>query len=88
LFQAEMQLLLDEMLRRGPPAADDFSIAAQLYRVRGVAGVDDARLLSEIGILFVEGFETTGHTVSWTMFNVATVPGGGRHCAALRCAAL
>jgi hypothetical protein len=75
-FQAEMQLLLDEMIRRGPPAADDCSIAAQLYRVRGTAGLDDARLLSEIGILFVEGFETTGHTISWTLFNVATVPGG------------
>jgi cytochrome P450 len=33
------------------------------------------RVLSEIGILFVEGFETTGHTTSWTLFNIATVPG-------------
>jgi len=32
-------------------------------------------VLSEIGILFVEGFETTGHTTSWTLFNIATVPG-------------
>ncbi len=38
-------------------------------------GVDEARVLSEIGILFVEGFETTGHTTSWTLFNIATVPG-------------
>lgn len=29
----------------------------------------------QIGILFVEGFETTGHTISWTLFNVATTPG-------------
>ncbi|PNH07895.1 hypothetical protein TSOC_005598 [Tetrabaena socialis] len=28
-----------------------------------------------IGILFVEGFETTGHTISWTLFNIATTPG-------------
>ena len=32
-------------------------------------------MLSEIGILFVEGFETTGHTTSWTLFNIASVPG-------------
>jgi hypothetical protein len=38
--------------------------------------VTDERILSEIGILFVEGFETTGHTISWTLFNVATVAGG------------
>ncbi len=34
------------------------------------------RILSEIGILFVEGFETTGHTISWTLLNIATEPGG------------
>jgi cytochrome P450 len=33
------------------------------------------RILSEIGMLFVEGFETTGHTTSWTLFNIASVPG-------------
>lgn len=38
-------------------------------------GIEDERVLSEIGILFVEGFETTGHTTSWTLFNIATVPG-------------
>jgi len=37
--------------------------------------IPEARVLSEIGILFVEGFETTGHTTSWTLFNIATVPG-------------
>ncbi|EFJ42950.1 hypothetical protein VOLCADRAFT_96865 [Volvox carteri f. nagariensis] len=37
--------------------------------------ITDERILSEIGILFVEGFETTGHTISWTLFNIATTPG-------------
>jgi hypothetical protein len=36
-FQAEMGVLLREMLARGPPPDDDFSIAAQLYRVRRLA---------------------------------------------------
>ncbi|GLC46900.1 hypothetical protein PLESTB_001281900 [Pleodorina starrii] len=37
--------------------------------------ITEERILSEIGILFVEGFETTGHTISWTLFNIATTPG-------------
>ncbi len=36
----------------------------------------------QIGILFVEGFETTGHTISWTLFNVATTPGAEEAAAA------
>jgi cytochrome P450 len=81
-FQKEMSVLLEEMDRRGEPQEGDYDIGSQLWRVRKEAGVDDGRLLSEIGILFVEGFETTGHTISWTLFNIATVPGarlGGAH---------
>jgi cytochrome P450 len=70
-----MTALLEEMDRRGAPAEGDFDICSQLWRVRRDSGVDDRRILSEIGILFVEGFETTGHTISWTLFNIATVPG-------------
>ncbi|KXZ56708.1 hypothetical protein GPECTOR_1g638 [Gonium pectorale] len=40
-----------------------------------VPAITEERILSEIGILFVEGFETTGHTISWTLFNIATTPG-------------
>lgn len=75
MFQKEMQMLLNQMKERGPPADDDHDIAAQLYRVMAeYPEVSEARVLSEIGILFVEGFETTGHTTSWTLFNIATHP--------------
>ena len=75
-FQAEMRVLLDEMKARGPPAADDHDIASQLYRVmQEHPEVDEARVLSEIGILFVEGFETTGHTTAWTLLMAATHAG-------------
>ncbi|CAD7695564.1 unnamed protein product [Ostreobium quekettii] len=74
-FQAEMTRLLEEMKARGPPAEDDFSIGAQLLRLEKEGGVSTERILSEIGILFVEGFETTGHTISWTLFCLATNPG-------------
>ena len=37
--------------------------------------MEEGRILSEIGILFVEGFETTGHTISWTLLNIASSPG-------------
>ncbi|KAL6749937.1 cytochrome P450 [Haematococcus lacustris] len=33
------------------------------------------RLLSDLGIVFVAGFETTGHTISWTLLHIATTPG-------------
>ena len=60
-----MQVLLDEMKARGPPDPDNQDIASQLYRVlKENPDVDDARVLSEIGILFVEGFETTGARVA------------------------
>ncbi|KAI8464712.1 MAG: cytochrome P450 [Monoraphidium minutum] len=76
MFQAEMRVLLEEMKARGPPAAGDQDIASQLYRVmKENPGVDEARVMSEIGILFVEGFETTGHTTAWTLLHAATCPG-------------
>lgn len=74
-FHADMAALFDEMLARGEPAEDDQSVGAQLLRLRASGTISDARLLSEIGIMFVEGFETTGHTVSWTLFTIATTPG-------------
>jgi hypothetical protein len=56
-----MRILLEELKARGEPAADDQSIASQLYRVmRDHPEITEDRVLSEIGILFVEGFETTG----------------------------
>jgi len=82
MFQKEMGMLLHQMKERGPPDDDDHDIAAQLYRVMAEhPEVSEARVLSEIGILFVEGFETTGHTTSWTLFNIATHPEAQRRIA-------
>lgn len=74
-MQTEMAKLLKEIIDRGEPAEDDQSVAAQLMRVRNKEGIFDERLLSEIGMLLVEGFETTGHTVGWTLFSVVTNAG-------------
>jgi len=75
-FQAEMNALLKGLEARGKAAADDTDIGTQLLRVmKEHPNISRDRVLSEIGILFVEGFETTGHTTSWTLFNIATVPG-------------
>lgn len=74
-FQSEMSLLLKQLEARGTPAADDTDIGSQLIRVmQAHPEISRERILSEIGILFVEGFETTGHTTSWTLFNIASVP--------------
>eukprot|EP00877_Chromochloris_zofingiensis_P000654 jgi/Chrzof1/1058/Cz01g38230.t1 len=75
-FQSEMKVLLKELKARGEPEEDNQDIAAQLYRVMAQhPDISEDRILSEIGIVFVEGFETTGHTTSWTLYNIATVPG-------------
>eukprot|EP00955_Chlamydomonas_euryale_P085535 364108-Chlamydomonas_euryale.AAC.7 len=37
--------------------------------------ISKGRALSEAGILFVEGFETTGHTIGWTLFHIVSTPG-------------
>jgi cytochrome P450 len=82
MFQKEMGMLLNQLKERGPPPEDDHDIASQLYRVMAEhPEVSEARVLSEIGILFVEGFETTGHTTSWTLFNIATHPEAQRRIA-------
>lgn len=80
-FQAEMAKLLEKMKANGPPAEDDLSIGAQLLRLLEDGNVSKERVLSEIGILFVEGFETTGHTISWTLFCLATNPGAQQRVA-------
>lgn len=83
-FQQHIRDLFQEIVSKGPPSDDDFTIGAQLMRIRQKAGITDERILSEIGILFVEGYETTGHTISWTLFCVATNPGDlQNHSAAL-----
>jgi crotonobetainyl-CoA:carnitine CoA-transferase CaiB-like acyl-CoA transferase len=51
-----------------PPASHSKAPASKL-------AIDAERILSEIGILFVEGFETTGHTIGWAALNIATAPG-------------
>lgn len=61
MFQDEMMVLLRELKQRGAPDPDDQDIATQLCRVlQEHPDIPEARVLSEIGILFVEGFETTG----------------------------
>jgi len=63
-FQAEMNALLKGLEARGEPAADDTDIGTQLLRVmKEHPNISRDRVLSEIGILFVEGFETTGGRV-------------------------
>jgi len=61
MFQEEMSVLLRELKERGALDPDDQDIATQLCRVlQEHPDISEARVLSEIGILFVEGFETTG----------------------------
>lgn len=61
MFQSEMRTLLNEMKQRGQPDPEEQDISSQLYRVMSEnPSICENRILSEIGMLFVEGFETTG----------------------------
>ncbi|KAI3424890.1 hypothetical protein D9Q98_008274 [Chlorella vulgaris] len=76
-MQGRMRLLLAGIQARGPPADTDTSIAAHLLRLRDPSTgkpLDDERLAAEIGLFFFAGFETTGHTMSWTLFLLAQHP--------------
>lgn len=60
-----MNALLKGLEARGEVPANDTDIGSQLLRVmREHPGISRDRVLSEIGILFVEGFETTGKALS------------------------
>lgn len=60
-FQKEMSRLLDDVQALPELPADDTDIGTQLVRaMREHPEISRDRVLSEIGILFVEGFETTG----------------------------
>jgi hypothetical protein len=64
MFQQDMSVLLSELKQRDALDPEDQDIATQLCRVlKEHPDVPEARVLSEIGILFVEGFETTGEVL-------------------------
>lgn len=83
--QARMRALLAELKARGPPAEDDASIAAHLLRIRDPATgrpLTDEQLAGEVGLMFFAGFETTGHTMAWALFLLASHPQAAARVAA------
>ncbi|KAK9807492.1 hypothetical protein WJX72_000759 [[Myrmecia] bisecta] len=76
-FRKIMADLLVEIKARGEPSDDDTSIATHLLRIRDPAtgkALPDDRLAAEIGVFFTGGFETTGHTIAWTLFMISQHP--------------
>ena len=65
----EAQLSIRPCRFPGGPADDDGSIGAHLLRIRDADGkpLPDERLLPHIGMFFFAGFDTTGHTMAWTL---------------------
>ncbi|KAK9840093.1 hypothetical protein WJX74_003186 [Apatococcus lobatus] len=69
--------IVKEMKARGPPEADDLSVGAQLLRAKDPAtglGLTDKQLQAEVGTFIMGGFETTAHTLSFTLFCIASNP--------------
>lgn len=76
-FKSHMRALLAEVKARGPPAADDVSIAAHLLRlVDPVTGapLDDALLAGEFGVYFTAGIESAGNALTWTTYLISQHP--------------
>ncbi|KAK9820314.1 hypothetical protein WJX72_008814 [[Myrmecia] bisecta] len=62
-------------IRTTPPAPS--TIAGHLLRIKDPATgnpLADERILPEISILFMAGFETTGHTAAWILYLVSQHP--------------
>eukprot|EP00884_Botryococcus_braunii_P023274 jgi/Botrbrau1/9630/Bobra.0131s0010.1 len=68
--------LVKEVQARGPPKADDMTIAAHLMRIRDEAGrpLPTGRLQAEFSTMFGAGTDTTGHSMAWTLFLVSQHP--------------
>ncbi|GAB4815787.1 hypothetical protein N2152v2_002833 [Parachlorella kessleri] len=76
-FHTHMEQLLKTLKDRGPPADADMSLAAHLLRLRDPftgGPLPDERLLPEIASLFIAGFDTTGHTMAWTLYLLSRHP--------------
>ncbi|KAK9811231.1 hypothetical protein WJX72_000390 [[Myrmecia] bisecta] len=77
-FQAAMRQLLADVKARGSDwEATDTSIAAHVLRIRDPdtgLSLPDEELLAQFGILFIAGFETTGHTIAWALYHISQHP--------------
>jgi fatty acid synthase len=76
-FKAHMRALVAEVKSRGPPAADDVTIAAHLLRLtdpRTGRPLDDALLAGEFGVYFTAGIESAGNALTWTTFLISQHP--------------
>ena len=68
-FHSITRELLAEMKASEEAGEEGASIGAHLLRIRDAAGqkLPDERLLPHIGMFFFAGFDTTGHTMAWTL---------------------
>lgn len=69
-FRAHMRELVHEVRARGPPSADDPTVAAHLLRVRDPdtgEELSDDLLTGEFGVYFTASIESAGNAVSWTL---------------------
>ncbi len=78
VYKRHMRELVAEVKARGPPSADDESIAAHLLRLRdpsrGDAPLDDAALANEFGVYFAAGIESAGNAMTWTTYLISQHP--------------
>ncbi|CAL8472312.1 g11855 [Coccomyxa elongata] len=74
--RAVIEALVKDCQNRPPSNEDAGSIAGHLLRLRDARGkpLTTERLIEEFEIFFIAGSETTGHTIAWTLYFLATHP--------------
>lgn len=73
-YRQHMKRLLEVIRAKGVAEA---SVAGHLLKIQDPATgnpLTDEQLASEIGMFFFAGTETTGHTLAWTLYLLATHP--------------
>lgn len=67
-FKHQINELTEEIKARGPPQAEDVSIAAHLQRLQeNGEPLPDDLLAAEVGVYFAAGIESAGNAMSWTL---------------------
>eukprot|EP00884_Botryococcus_braunii_P021103 jgi/Botrbrau1/7677/Bobra.0159s0119.1 len=76
IFNNFAKNILTQVLARGTPAEDDMSYAAQMVRIRNPQGnfLSLGSMQAQVKDVLWAGYDTTGNTMSWTLFLVSSHP--------------
>eukprot|EP00798_Chlamydomonas_sp_ICE-L_P025036 gene25036-10683_t len=69
--------MLEELKSRGEPADDDFTMGAAIMKLKNPETgerMDDDKLMANMAIMLIGGFDTGSSTLSWLLWEIANHP--------------